>query len=69
MEENPNIARFNINCDRVKTLEDVVAILKAMNLTVEFDIANPPEVFKGLLERNLLVGIPMKMDNERNGVR
>ena len=60
MEENPKMAQFNINCDKIKTIEDVVAVIRAMNLNVSFDPANPPEVFKELLDRNLLVGIPMK---------
>ena len=43
--------QFEIDFTKVKTIKDIVILLKAMELIVGYDTTNCPEKFKELLEK------------------
>ena len=49
-----DLKSFTIDFDRVKTFEDVVCVLKGMQLHLTFDPNDVPPVFKEMYERGFL---------------
>jgi hypothetical protein len=46
--------RFEIDTDKIETLDDVKEVIKAMQMTIYWYSEECPDKFKKLLERNLL---------------
>ena len=49
--------KFKIDYSKVKSLEQVIDILKAMDLSIHWYNDNCPEQFKDLYEKGLLVEV------------
>ena len=46
---------YTIDFDKIKTIEDVVTVLKSMQLHVSFDTNNIPEAFKEIYDKGFLI--------------
>lgn len=52
-----NKKSFKIDFEKVKTFEDVISILKAMDLTVTWHYDECPDMFKDINDKGFLIEI------------
>lgn len=50
---------FKINFDKIKTIEDMVKVLKALNIVFSFHVEDCPDNFKELYDNDFLIEIKL----------
>ena len=51
--------KFELDFTKIKTIKDVIVLLKAIEFTISYDTYNCPEKFKELVEKEFLKEIKL----------
>jgi hypothetical protein len=54
---NP-VKTFTVDFDKIKTVEDIIIVLKSMGLAVSFNVFECPPQFIEIMEKGILVEVP-----------
>jgi hypothetical protein len=54
---NP-VKTFTVDFDKIKTIEDIIIVLKSMGLAVSFNVLECPPQFTEIMEKGFLVEVP-----------